>query len=254
MRIGLGCGLGISRAPVAAAAWSPLDLGTSVLRVFLLADSANLDAANVGTWTDLSTLNHHAIQATANRKPSRNATDADYGGKGSVTFVDNGGGDFENLKCAAVSGVDAQPYTVFAVGKSSTVGGAYSTLVTGGTGDFSELHNIGRNVDDDVPYMYAGSAQVMNASGLLATSPRIYCAEYNGASSKLFVSSLTHTATGDAGSVPFTGYLLGCAPNEGGQAWNGTIRAFLVCAGLLSSENRARVIQYLSADSGIELV
>jgi len=236
----LGIGLSICRPQIASggAAWSPTDL-------------ASLDAwwkiSDDSTITKVSDTTASAVadQSGNGRNLVQTAIPGDqpalYGTIGTnsihaLTF--SGGTDF-----MSVSRTLAQPFTIASIAQATAVGtNTIQALLSfgAGAGDEFAIWN------DDQYRLDAGSGQLL---GTADNNAHVLLAEFNGASSRLYVDG-TLIGTVNAGADGATIYRLGSRAN-GFLGWRGTISDTLICSAVLSSGDRASLTTYLGNLAGI---
>lgn len=152
----------------------------------------------------------------------------------------------------------ASPFTMFVVGTAGTGAGDKCPfqLWDGSNGKTAEFLNNGTTT-----YLYIDGVTTLNTAHTW-TTPAVVCGVANGASSALYISSITATATGTAGTLT-TGaddYFIIGANNTYSRYWSGTgggavgkIAAILVYKGALSTADRTSVTNWLGARYGITI-
>lgn len=152
----------------------------------------------------------------------------------------------------------ASPFTMFVVGTAGTGAGDKCPfqLWDGATAKTAEFLNNGTTT-----YLYIDGVTTLNTAHTW-TTPEVVCGVANGASSALYISSITATATGTAGTMT-TGaddYFLIGANNAYSRYWSGTgggavgkIAAILVYKGALSTADRTSVTNWLGTRYGITI-
>ena len=173
-----------SRPSGAAPAWTPARL--SNLAAWFRAD-LGVTGSSVSAWADQSGNGRHLAQGTGSAQPTYSASDAAYGGRPVLTF--DGGDYFDALASWGLS----QPVTIYVVGQSGT-SGDYKTFVDANAG----ARLIVRSTAAEMASIYGGSANV--EPGASVAGPSIICAVFNAASSAVYVSDVTASATGNPGS------------------------------------------------------
>lgn len=233
----------IDRRPLRISGGAPfIPLQISGLYLWLRADMGITIATGVSVWADQSgngDANRNAAQGTGANQPTYNATDANFAGKPSLTFAAN-----SKLITGTWSVAIAQPATVFVVGKQdSATPGRYAMDSLSDPPQFA-LFGDGTNQS----HQFAGVDNVVAST----SSPKVTVLEYNGASSKQYLSSLTAAITGDAGTNGAAGLSIG---NYAGSLANGgwTLTEILVYNSILSASNRALVTKYLGSRYGITI-
>lgn len=181
-----------------------------------------------------------AAEVAANR-PTYNATDAAYNNLPTVTFdgVDNRLGNTGGAWSVAMT----QPFTIFMVGELD--GAVYNDHVINGADAGVLVY-----VDGTGLLQFAGGA------GNYVTQPTSKSAvalEFNGASSKVYVSSTTASVTGAAGAAGWPRLVVGNYVGLDGYGADGKIATILVYKGALDATDRAAVLAYLGDKYGITI-
>ena len=222
--------------------WTPLDLGAS-LALWLRADKGiTLNGSTVSAWADQSGNGRHATQGAGSKQPAYVASTSGLNGQPSMLFSTAAA----TYLTTAVGAVIAQPNTLVIVSRSGTV--TPSLLAVDGPFGGTRRQIIGVNASKQLQ-AFAGA--LLNSTTLWGdNTSRIALAEFNGASSAIYLDSATTTvASGNAGAVSFEGVLVG-GSNTGTQNWSGHIAEVIAVAGA-SASIRANIVRYLGTRYGI---
>lgn len=182
------------------------------------------------------------------------ATDAAFNNKQVATFTRS------SRMYGLMHGTEAcaSPFTMFVVGTGGTGTGDKCPfqLWDGTNGKTAEFLNNGTST-----YLYIDGISTLSAAHAW-TTPAVVCGVANGVSSALYISSITATATGTAGTMT-TGvddYFLIGTNNSYSRYWAGTgtgvsgkIAAILVYKGALSTADRTAVTNWLGTRYGITI-
>jgi hypothetical protein len=209
------------------------------LIVWLRADQGiTLSGGNVTVWADLS---GNGNSTTAGTSGAWNASDPQYNGQASITFVH---ASSNHLTIGSISGSTGQPFTSFIVGNSSNA-------ATEGTFQNGTSTTCSAGFFDDATgniYMSAGTQLDTNVSGL---NPCIMAFIGNGVSCQGFVNnSQAPVITGNMGTDSFSGQ--GMQIGTGGvTSLDGKIAEILLYNGALTAVQRHQVFAYLANRYGI---
>ena len=216
-------------------AWIPNLIGSSV-KAWYRADLGITIATGVSQWNDQSGNGRHLIQSTGSKQPT--LVTASFG-LPAVRF--DGSNDYMFTSAFGLG----QPFTVFIVYKSVTIGAAVTNdVIFDGTGP-SVTTAIGT---DTVPrsYLFAGNALV---GSQIASSSYVYAeAVFNGASSFLLANGST-VVSGDAGAQNPDGFTLGAAFTSNTGTRNTNIEvAEVIILNVVPTTDQTRLIEnYLRA-------
>jgi hypothetical protein len=193
----------------------------------------------VSAWNDQSGTgdSNKNLTAAGAARPTYNATDAAYGNQPTLSFA--GAQWLEGA--GAWASPQAQPATWYVVGESTVSGGR---LIDGdATGRNAFVDNTG-NMS-----LYAGTAFIGNGGNAKA----VYCGVFNGASSALYVSTITTpTTTGNPGSNACNRCVVG-AFDGGVGPLTGKVAYVLGYSGSHSASQRGQVMNFLGARFGISV-
>lgn len=186
-----------------------------------------------------------ATQGTDAQRPTLNTSDANYGGRATLSFSSAAA---QYLVSGAWASSQAQPTTVYVVGHSTGTA-AQRTLVDGIGG--SNLHRIATAITTGYTTISAGNA-VADTTNAADSEPRVWCALFNGVSSAIYVNGeAVASATGNALTQTITGITVG-ANQALGSTHNGKIATVLVYSGAHDQATRTRIMQWLSDRYGFD--
>ncbi len=215
--LGLGLGLGIGRGGVGE--WRATSIPGCVL--WRVADQGyTLVSGRVSAWNDLvgDDANKHALQANPARQPLWNASDANLGGKPSMTFAT---ARADRLVSGTWSTPCPNPATWFAFGYlTSRPGGGFS-FVTDGIGA-SSRQALGTSNTSNNMLAFSGSSL---AGGTLASGAFALCG-VTSSSGKLYLNARTAVASGTTGTQTLLGVCHGTDASDTGPgtyAFNGAL-------------------------------
>lgn len=135
----------------------------------------------------------------------------------------------------------AQPWTLFAVIRRDADNGATQTPVASSGAADTALYIT----TTEAVGVWAGTAELLTATGQTVDSAHIYAAVGNGASTAIFLDG-TSVATGNPGTNGFTGITFGSAAAHNAEWFAGEIAEVIIYARLLNPTERALVHSYLS--------
>lgn len=212
-------------------AWAQPVLVTENLIAHFKADG--LTAGPIGTWTDTSGSGNHVTQENADRQPTVVASVLN--GLSVVRFDGS-----NNMKKGAFTAAESQPNTIFIVWKSNAtgfrfaIGGGFSNATTNavyqGTGE-------GQNI------AITTGTSVLSYNRTLPFQFLTTTAIFNGANSKIYENGV-HRTTGDAGSNPLNGLVIGSLHNDD-RYLIGDIAEILIYNSALNDTDRKAVEEYL---------
>lgn len=239
MEIGLSAGITAPQAIITSgAAWSPLSLG-SLVAWWEISDKSTMTivgGTNASNVPDRSTNGLDLVQtATPGDQPAVDGTI----GTNSIHALTFGGQDFMD-----VSHTLAQPFT-FATIAQSTATGVIQALFSFNASSVGEEIGIWNS---DQYRMDAGSPQLFGSAD---TSAHVWVAEFNGATSRLYIDG-TLIATVNAGTNGADIFRLGVREN-GFLGWQGTVSDTVIAGAVLSSGDRASLTSYLGDLAGITI-
>lgn len=237
----MGLGLGFGFGGGGAGSWAPTSLSGGVF-LWLRADLGTTESGGAGTgvsgWADQSgngDSTRNMAQPTAGRRPTLNASSAALNNQKSL-----GGGATKGMVSGTWSAL-AQPFSICWSGIASTT--AEQLLIQGAsTNVFVES-----TVTDKHPYMYAGSSLISGTGDL--TTKHVGVAEFNGASSKIYLSALTPVATGAAGAASLLDLSLMNITDGGALPWLGELHEFVIVPRVLGAD-LTTLMSYMGARIG----
>lgn len=204
------------------------------LSLLLFSDvGVTVTSGTVSRWADQSGNGNDAVPLATG--PTRTASDASYNGYPSLVFSGSNNGLISSFSVA-------QPDTVYIVGETAVQAGSNALLDGGGVG-----RQILTRFTTGTIVSYAGTVLDTTVD---AHTPTIFSAVFNGASSAVYLSSLTAAITGNPG----TGALNSpCIGGISGDALNGKIVAAAIFSVAHDATTRARVMPLLAKKYGIAL-
>jgi hypothetical protein len=224
---------------------APAFLPTSLasLALWLRADAANvtLNGGDVSAWADQSgtgDANKNFLQGTAANQPLYVAADASYNNQPTISFSDVAPDYLQNA--GAWAAPVASGWTVYFVGNAGSVASTRDVFDLA-TGDFLLLR---QRTTSNVELMSATLGTSILAAGTI-TAPSVVALVGNGASSAIYLNSLTAFATGNLGAQSITRGTIGCSAAIGG-AMGGKAAEMIVYSTVHDAATRARVMSYLS--------
>lgn len=234
-----------------AGAWTPNALSGLVL--WLRADmGVTLSSGNVSSWADQSGLGdsgRNAVQATGANQPPFVSSDPSYNGQPTIGNFASG----QYLQTGNWSASYATPFTLIVAGNVlNNTGNRY--LTASAMTNRLDMFNQG-GWASVIGGPDASSVILADTShDLVAKS--IFCVEWNGASTKLFVNSKTASLTGDAGTPPLGAYPQIFGNYRGGAAGyetGGKIAEVIAYSRALASTERDSVLEYLARRYAVAL-
>jgi hypothetical protein len=181
-----------------------------------------LNGGTVSSWADQSGNGNSFVQATSANQPAYTASDPQYNGKPSLTFVAANQNYMDMLNAVPIT---VQPMTVYIVGHmtSDTTSTGFFDQAPGASGRMLAATGVGT-------YglaLYAGVT--LGPAGSVAAPSVVGCV-FNGASSSLLIdASQVPIITGNAGSSGMNLFEIGAV--SGAEAMNGKMCAFLIYNG-----------------------
>jgi hypothetical protein len=203
---------------------------------------------SVSQWDDQSgtgDANKNVAQATAGNQPLFNASDANLGGRPSLTFS-------KARKDRLVSGTwtvaNPSPATWFLVGSlTSRDSGGYSLAVDGIVG--TNRQGLGTSNGNG---LIAFSGTILT-DGAFTTGKFVQCGVM-GASGKIYVNAKTAAASATTGTQTLTGLSVGTdAGNTTGNVWDGQIAEVIGYNRALSQGEVETVLTYLGTRYAIAI-
>ena len=217
----------------------------------VLFDAANpgnvvLNSGAVSLWRNnaisSSESARHAAQGTAVNQPVYNATDADFVGRGSITF---GAGQY--LVTGTWSGALTQPSTFYAVVKTGAMG-PQRTLMDGPSANHYLLYTYGPG------QLWQHGGNTINTSNIITSNTvYIFRAVYNGASSALYLNGESSPrASGNVGTGAPNQLWLGCI-DDLTYGWNGKITLIAGYLGAHSVAVQLAMANRLALEYGVAI-
>lgn len=232
-----GMGRGLAEARSVVSSFTPADLAGLQLW-FRASDITGLvDGDPVATWSDTSGNARDMTQSTASKRPTWRT--AVLNGKAVVRF--DGSDDYLSVTSAYT--LIAQPFSVFAVVKANSTNTVDRLFDDSNDGSRSLMGGDAAGAYQ----MYAGGSVL--TGGTRNTSWVVWEGQFNGASSKLIVASLT-VITGDPGSQGNNQIFVGC-DYAGLEPWDGDMAELFVVNSVLSASDQDKVMDYFLAQYGI---
>ncbi len=202
-------------------------------------------SGNVSAWADQSgagDANRNVSQSTPANRPAFNASDADFNGEPSLSFVS---ANSPALVCggAFAGGPYAQPLTIYAVLQWTAQGFQYLM------DDIDASSRVA--ILDNFPgvYIYAGASLT---NGTLANGvAMVYCAVFDGVSSAVYINDhTTPVLTGDAGTNALKSIVVG-ANNALANSFDGKLAELVAYSGSHDATQRGTFFTYAGARYGI---
>lgn len=233
--------------------FDPRQLAYGTCRIWFRADMGVTRTLTViDSWASFDPSGYVVSQSTGANKPTFTASNAAYNNQPTITF---GANDYfvGGLLATPIT----QPCTWYVVGNGNAAASPTDAhvAVDGITAGSSHTISKAEDADNSVAVVNAGSNVWNFTTGADWYAKRIVCAVVNGASSSLYVSSTTATATGNAGSESVTGLTIGYdAAQSGFEAWYGEIAEIICFAGAHDATQREAVINALAARYSVTLL
>ncbi len=233
-------------AALHAAPWTPAELGSSSLALWLDASDAGtitLSGSTVSQWNDKSGNNRHVAQATATKKPSY--ANNILNGLSAVSFD----GSDDSLFASAATITLSQPVHRFIACKFLTKTSKSVVFVSYTSAPsffFYNGENAGQWVFDAGSSISYGTADTSNN--------HIHYNHVNGASSYVSVDGTTTlTGPGNPGANTLQGVRIGHQRGEyPGYAFQGYVYEVVLVQGTLTADNRQKVEGYLASKWGLQ--
>jgi hypothetical protein len=231
-----------------ASAWVPPAISGNVL--WLRADmGVTLNATRVSGWADQSgtgDANKNVAQGTADNQPLFNASDANLGGRPSLTFA-KARSDY--LASGVWGTAMPNPATWFIAGRVASRNTNGTALLDGVAGTNRHLTQL----DATKAILYSGS--VLNSALVSVPSLVVYCSIF-GASGKSYINAKTAAASGDTGSQTLTQLRVGAATGgtpAAGYYFDGEIAEVIGYNRALTQGEVETVLAYLGARYAIAI-
>ncbi len=222
----LGAGWLINPYQFTSAAFDPLDLSPELLLDTTDSGDITLNGSDVSQWDDLSGNGNHAVQATASEQPFYNTT--------GTNKIDCDGVD-ESLETGLFSTSITQPGTLVTVATWTGSGNEHlidvDTVITN-RWIFLALTSVFT--------MHAG-ADVTGAA--TDTNTNIHIAEYNGASSKLYLNGGT-PSTGNPSTNTYDSMVI-CNNFQRSAEWTGDVYFIMLTDDILTDQEKNDLGAYL---------
>jgi hypothetical protein len=193
-----------------------------------------MNGGTVQAWADQSgkgDANRNAIQLTAGSQPTYLATDTNLNNQPSLTSSGSAG-----MQTGTWSSAPAQPTRFYLVGYTSTTSGFFFDGITTGN---RQCVFKGSSSNTSV---FAGST--VNTALWDSTTKAAFCVEFNGASSKVAVSTKTFTTIATPGTGTVTGLSLFENFGTGGKMI-GAIAELIVTDGTPTATQHSEIMLYL---------
>jgi hypothetical protein len=227
--IGIGIGIGHGGAKsfsppdiLGLVGWYRADLG-----ITLAVGTA------IATWADQSGSGHDLL-GVAPTQPTFNASDANFGGKPSVSFDQPSSQGMQTAPLAL-----AQPLTWYFVARRTTA--PFTQQLSDGSVVREATYVTGTTVQ-----MYAGAA--FGTKQWAAGDVHALVTVYNGAASAIYLDDSTAPQLGDAGT---NGLDLISVSVPSAQAWDGQMAEVLIYQGAHTAVEVAKVFAYIAARYGL---
>lgn len=204
-----------------------------------------LNTGKVSAWADQSgtgDVNKNLSQATTTKQPVYTAADASYNNKPTLTFNST---NLTTLVSGTFAAAISQPCSVYLVGNF----GPAAPQIAFSSNSASPIY-VMQDVIQAFVEIYAGST-LESTTGLVQT-PLVIGAEYNGASSAVYVNAITAQATGNTGADTIPGITLGSSFSAA-DFFNGKIAEVIVYNKILAAADRAKVLKYLGSRYAITI-
>jgi hypothetical protein len=210
--------------------FAPTDIAG--LQVWLKADgiAGKADGDPISQWDDLSGHGQNAVQVTGSKQPTYKT--AIQNGLPVVRF--DGVDDFMQATGVNV----AQPDTIFAVAKTSTLGTFVNVL------DGQTTRQAISKWNTDVLAVHGGTTDVVTSQAWNSTTFHLVSYIPNGASSQVWFDSASVTLGSNPGTANLNLLNVGTY-NTLTSFWNGDIAEILIYDTGLSTGNRTAVEDYL---------
>ncbi len=234
--IGIGSGAG-------ATPFTPLSRGASLLAWYRSDLGVTNVAGAASAWADQSgqgDANRNLSQATSSQRPTIIASNALFGGRPTLRFSNAASSVLPPVGNWSVA--IAQPVTIYSVHSTSSISTQntyYSDYLTNLRFQMYQSAGGGTGMVG-----YAGNANVGSAENLI-NSCRVVCTIFDGASSTMYDTQLTASATGNMGTNGSVGLQVGASRSGAGA--NADIAEVVVINGHDGSTQRAQMMAYLGA-------
>jgi hypothetical protein len=215
------------------ALWLRADLGVS------------LSGSNVTAWNDHSgtgDANKNLTSGSVN--PTFTASDASYNNRSTVQISNSVNCFLQNTSTWTTT--LTQPHTWVLVGHRNQNNLTNYFMDGNATGFAATV--IGTNASPAEITFNAGSSVTTTGSGHDWTSPSVVLVEFNGATSNLYLNSVsTVLQSGNAGAVNFNQLCVGAHSQGfgGGSPWVGTVAEIIAFSGILSAAIKSSLGGYL---------
>ena len=217
--------------------WRPTEITTALWLDAEDTSTITLNGATVSQWADKSGNGRNAVQATAANQPTT----------GTRTINSRNALDFDGAddRLTNTTLFVPQPHSVFGVVQDDISSG----FRVWWTGDSNAARALIYNTSANERVLWAGVSNVAN--GTATNNPELWGAEFNGASSKLYING-TGGAAGNSGPNSINGYWVGAENSSPSNKWNGLIGEVIVVGSVLSTDNRQKLEGYLAWKWGLQ--
>lgn len=186
--------------------------------------------------------NKDLVQAVGAAQPSRTASNAAFGGQATIDFDTD-----EFMQSIAWASAVVQPATMFAVASDDGVSNTqfFADGISG-----AARNELFKSVGG---YKIAAAAPALSSGVAISTAPKIYVAEFNGATSRVYVSSPTVRASGSVGVEGITGLTVG-ADEAGANFLNGSVAEIAIFRRALNANDVRSLMLYASRRYALPIV
>jgi len=217
--------------------WTPLSIPT--LHTWYDPTEAALSGANITSIPDKSGNDHHLTTVTG--APTYSAT----GLNGNPGMVLNGS---SRIKTAAFPAMGTGPLTVFFTGRHTATG--IASFFDGIAAD-NNLSVTAAPTSAPAGYGLVRAGGAVQPPGTGDTLPHVFCAEFNGASSKLYIDGVLYSSGTTLSTDVVTGLTLGGRAVATNRYITGAIGDFILMSGLADVDTFANAHDFLAERSGV---
>lgn len=201
-----------------------------------------VDGAPVSTWSD-RIASVAVTQATPAKQPTFHLSDVSYNHHSSVSFL---AASSQYLASALGALALVQPYTFFIVGNDDGVAGTGEVYISQQASTrYYDQNGVGT-------YDLADGA-TLNDPTAASANPSVIALVCNGATSRIYHSAKTPTATGDAGVTNWTDMVFGIFSDLASDPLNGKLARVLVYDGALDEPTIQAILHVLGWTYGIAI-
>ncbi len=204
--------------------------------------TANSDP--IGCWQDKGGNSNHALQPTANQRPTYDST-------GRAVNLD-GSNDWFDLQSNTGLPYGSSSRTALAVTRLDNISGTWRWIFAYGTPSTGQSYFLGRNGSTCATGGYGSSPDLSVSSCWVASQWLQMASGYDGTTASLWKDGNLETSAAKTWNTVDSVTRLGRQTNNAAEYWNGDIRELVIFDDDLSTNDRQMVEGYLACKWGIQ--